>query len=256
MGCKVSNGTQLTALDLCSTAPTPDGGASIVPEAGFENVYSTQMLVDRAAGVIADHAASAQSSPLFLYMSFQSVHGPCQVPQAFIDKYPADMDKGRRIFSGMVSALDEAVANLTAVLDRHSMLADSLIIFSTDNGGNLRQNGNNWPLRGAKFSLWEGGTRGYGFVYSQNPALIPEVMRGATLPNLTHAVDWFATILDAAGHLDALPASAVDSKSMWPLLTGTASAGSARTQLVHGAYSKSQVDQGQTPLRAVQLLRG
>jgi arylsulfatase A-like enzyme len=236
--CKVSNGTQLTALDLCSTHPTGDDSASITPEPEYEGIYSTNMLVDRATNVIGQHAAQSNGAPLFLYMSFQSVHGPCEVPDAYKDKYPADMDKGRRTFSGMVSALDEAVANLTSALDQHQMLEDSLIIFTTDNGGNLKQNGNNWPLRGAKFSLWEGGTRGYSFVYSASKDLIPKSMRGATVSNLTHAVDWFATILDASGNLDVLPASAVDSKSMWPLLTGTAEAGSAREQLVHGAYGK------------------
>merc|ERR1711879_1012444 len=65
--------------------------------------------------------------------------------------------------------------------------------------------------------------------------LIPKSMRGKTVSQLTHAVDWFATILDASGNLDSLPASAIDSKSMWPLLTG--SSGPARDELVHSAQS-------------------
>lgn len=237
--CKLDNSSQIVALDFCETLPTENGSASIAPQPQFKGEYSTNVLVDRAATIISDYVSRDSNTSLFIYMAFQSVHGPCEAPQSFIDKYPATMQEGRRTFSGMVSALDEATQNLTSVLTTAGLWEDTLLIFTTDNGGNLKQNGNNFPLRGAKFSLWEGGTRGVGFVYSASDALIPKGMRGTSISSITHAADWFATILDAAGHVDALPTSAIDSKSMWPLLTGTATNGSGRDTLVHGAYGKS-----------------
>ena len=76
-------------------------------------------------------------------------------------------DDTRRTFAAMVLALDDGVKNVTEALERRNMSANTLIIFSTDNGGlgtpsqiPLAVGGNNYPLRGAKGTLWEGGIRG------------------------------------------------------------------------------------------------
>nr|KAG5695412.1 hypothetical protein BaRGS_033537 [Batillaria attramentaria] len=68
---------------------------------------------------------------------------------------------------GMVAILDEAIGNITSYLESTTYMDNLLIIFTTDNGGPVWDAGNNWPLRGAKATLWEGGTRGTGFIYSK-----------------------------------------------------------------------------------------
>lgn len=102
----------------------------------------------------------------------------------------ADQESQR---AGMVSALDEAVANVTAALRRSNLYQDTIILFLSDNGGAER--GSNWPLRGKKNSVYEGGTRTVAFVHS--PRLTAR-MGGTVSRGLVHLVDWYPTILALA----------------------------------------------------------
>ena len=64
----------------------------------------------------------------------------------------------------MVGALDEAVANVTHALHATGLVARTLLLFTSDNGAPYKHLGgatmSNWPLRGGKAELWEGGVRG------------------------------------------------------------------------------------------------
>ena len=71
---------------------------------------------------------------------------------------------------------------------------DTLVIFSTDNGGVPTYGGFNWPLRGTKHTIWEGGTRGAGFVYGN---LLER--RGVRSAELLHVTDWYPTLINLAG---------------------------------------------------------
>ena len=83
-----------------------------------------------------------------------------------------------------------------------------------DNGGQIHEGGNNWPLRGWKTSLWEGGIRGVGLVHSP---LIPESQRGTVSTDLIHVSDWFPTIVAglAKGSLTGL---SLDGFNVWDVI--------------------------------------
>ena len=79
---------------------------------------------------------------------------PLQAPQDAIDKHKYIKDDDRRTFSGMLYKLDESVGKVVKALQDKDMLKDSIIVFTTDNGGpaaGFNQNAaSNWPLRGVK----------------------------------------------------------------------------------------------------------
>lgn len=163
-------------------------------EWGYQGQYSTHLFTSKAEDVVAKHAKDSPDKPLFLFLSLQAVHEPLQAPQEYIDRYSWIKNKNRRTYAGMVSAMDEAVANVTNAFKKHGLWDDTLVMFSTDNGGQVMQGGNNWPLRGWKGSLFEGGIRAVGF--ASGPVL-PQ--SGWERHDLMHVTDWYPTMLRLAG---------------------------------------------------------
>jgi len=162
------------------------------PDRSAKGTYSSILLGDRAVKIIQDHAENHSDSPLFMYLPFQSVHSPLQVPKKYEDMYPNIKTKSRRIFSGMVSAMDEAVGKVVQELSNQGMLEDTVIVFTADNGGQVDAGGNNYPLRGNKRTMWEGGTRASAFIHS---TLLKD--NGTVNNELIHVVDWVPTLLSA-----------------------------------------------------------
>lgn len=151
--------------------------------------YSTHLFTKQAKSVIDNRD---KSKPLFLYLAYQAVHFPVEVPEQYTRPYMHIQDENRRKYAGMVAALDEGVRNVTQHLEEAGLLKDTIIIFSTDNGGQTLFGGNNWPLRGRKHTYWEGGVKGVGFV-TGNPLGISNV----TSNNFMHVADWLPTLLTA-----------------------------------------------------------
>jgi len=107
--------------------------------------YSTTVFRDAAARIVRAHDASA---PLFLYLPLQAVHAPLQAPASRVRRFRHISDKARRVYAAMVSAMDDAVGAVVAAFEERGMWNDTLLVFSTDNGGH-RGDANNYPLRGS-----------------------------------------------------------------------------------------------------------
>jgi arylsulfatase A-like enzyme len=112
----------------------------------------------------------------------------------------------------MVRALDEAVARILAALDETGVAASTLVVFTSDNGGEVHSSMGG--LARGKAHLWEGGIRVPAF--ARWPGVIPA---GATTTQVASTIDWTATLLSAAGV--APPAShPADGIDLLPVLSG------------------------------------
>lgn len=100
------------------------------PARGWDGVYSSTMYSRVISNAIEQHDLS---KPLFLYAAFQNVHEPIDAPDAFRDLYANSTNSSSRaLFSADVSALDDAVANLTRSLQARGIWNDTLLVFTTE----------------------------------------------------------------------------------------------------------------------------
>ena len=93
--------------------------------------YSTHLIATDAARFIAD---AAGKRPFFLYVPFNAVHAPHQVPERYVEAYPQLVGE-RRKYAGMLAAMDEAVGQIVAAVEKAGVRENTLFIFSSDNGG-------------------------------------------------------------------------------------------------------------------------
>uniref|UniRef100_A0A1I7TW55 Sulfatase domain-containing protein n=1 Tax=Caenorhabditis tropicalis TaxID=1561998 RepID=A0A1I7TW55_9PELO len=96
--------------------------------------------------------------------------------------------------AGMLTAMDFAIGRLVEYLKTANLYENTVIVFTSDNGGTSNFGASNAPLRGEKDTIWEGGTKTTTFVHS--PKYIEE---GGTREMMFHVVDWHATILSITG---------------------------------------------------------
>lgn len=136
--------------------------------------YTTDLITDAAVRFIREHAQ--QGSPFLAYVPFNAPHSPFQAKEEYLPTYAGlDPVRGnwtgeseslpspqqtanRRILGAMIHSLDEGVGRILDVLDETGVTEDTLVLFSSDNGG-VGGVSENAPLRGAKQSVFEGGIR-------------------------------------------------------------------------------------------------
>ncbi|QDT62718.1 Arylsulfatase precursor [Stieleria bergensis] len=129
-----------------------------------------QHLEDRMATEAVAFLEQHQDKPFFLNYWMFSVHAPFDAKQALIEKYRSqvDPDNPQRCptYAAMIESMDDAVGTLIDTLDRLKLSDNTIIVFASDNGGNMynRVEGetptSNAPLRGGKATMYEGGVRG------------------------------------------------------------------------------------------------
>jgi len=216
-------------------------GEQVVPK--YKEKYSTHVFSERAQQIIRDHRNTSQ--PFFMYLAFQSVHAPLQVPELYENMYRNIADRNRRIFSGMVSAMDEGIGNITRTLQEEGLFDDTIIVFTTDNGGPVFEGANNFPLRGNKNTLWEGGTRAVSFI--RGPGLESRVSE-----EMIHVTDWVPTLVSAAGG-KADESKRLDGVDQWSSLVNQTE--SPRTEFIYNIDPKKDEGSGEGPVGAIRVGR-
>ncbi|XP_015113877.1 arylsulfatase B [Diachasma alloeum] len=162
--------------------------------------YVTRVFTEEAIRIIERHDPK---SPLYLQINHLGFHAPLEPPHdGYFGGYRYQnfsyLHGERRKYAMMVSEIDTSLGSIVSALGDRALLNDSIIVFLTDNGaptGGAEGNaGSNWPLRGGKYSLYEGGVRGVAAIWS------PRLRRMAQVSNnLMHITDWLPTLYRAAG---------------------------------------------------------
>ena len=185
-----------------------------VHEAG----YLTDLLGDRAVHVINEYARMRQ--PFLLSLHFNAPHWPWEAPgdQAESERLKghrlADFDGGsQKTYQRMIQQMDLQVGRVTDALRANGILENTIIVFTSDNGG--ERFADTWPFTGRKTELLEGGLR--------IPAIFhwpARIHNARTSDQVAITMDWFPTLLAAAGTAPD-PQFPPDGINLLPILLGT-----------------------------------
>ena len=122
--------------------------------------YTTEMLTQRAV----EYVSQRRSNPFYLSLHYTAPHWPWEGPQdqevsRKLGKEYAGFTAGGSLktYAAMMKSLDDGIGEVLRALDRNGLARKTLVIFTSDNGG--ERFSYNWPFRGQKFSLFEGGIR-------------------------------------------------------------------------------------------------
>jgi arylsulfatase A-like enzyme len=193
-----------------------------------EKGYYTTLIGDEAVRLI--HKQD-KDKPFFLYFASLAPHAPYQATKADQDRYASTIkDPTRRTYAAMITSLDDQVGRIVAALEKRGLRENTLIIFSSDNGGprsavvasgahskeeraagGVKQESlpaNNGILRGGKGSLHEGGVRVPTFMNW------PGRLKPGTVNEPLHMVDIMPTALALAG-AKASTDKPLDGKNIW-----------------------------------------
>lgn len=184
-----------------------DGRREIDPDG-----HATDLFTQWAVDVVEQHDTRV---PLFLYLAYNAPHVPVQPTDdalaAVRGRVPA-LAETRTNLVALVEHMDAGIGRVIAALERRGMLDGTLVIATSDNGGQVSVGATNNGLRGGKPLLYEGGIR------------IPGLMRFPALVRAGTVIDIPAQLMDVtptiADLVDA-PLEAPDGRSLWPAVQGT-----------------------------------
>lgn len=120
-----------------------------------EKEYLTDAFSREAVAFVERH----HKEPFFLYLAYNAVHTPMQAPERYKDSFTHITDAKRRVYAGMLTAMDEGIGKLLDKLREFGIEENTLLFFVNDNGGPTANASNNSPLRATKGTMFEGGIR-------------------------------------------------------------------------------------------------
>ena len=173
--------------------------------------YTTDLWADKSIELI----NKQHSKPFFLTIMFNAPHWPWQGPG---DKpYPPGFDNWTKngtpeIYARMMISLDNAVGRIVTAVDSLNMSTNTVIIFTSDNGG--ERFSDNGIYKGSKMSLWEGGIREPAFIRWTG-----KIKENSITNQVTTTMDWTATILSLA-HAKPDPKFPLDGIDIMPIILG------------------------------------
>ncbi len=205
-------------------APYQSANGMFMP--GLEKAPPGEYLTDRlnaeSRRLIKDHIRLDNSRPFFLYLSHFAPHTPLKAQDHLISKFPTKPTPGKQsnaIYAAMIAAIDEGVGQLRETLEQLGIDKETVIVFTSDNGGLCTTEGPNTPstfngpFREGKGYLYEGGIRVPLLIHAPKQGKPKQIGQQVWGPDLT------PTLAQLAG-INHVP-SAVDGISLLGGLQGT-----------------------------------
>ncbi len=193
-----------------------------------EEGHVTDLLTNEAIRIIEE----AREEPFFLYLAHQVPHSPLNEPEEWTSLYDdVALHPTRKLFAASVTHMDAGIGKILDALERTGKRESTLILFLSDNGGQHSWQddeqyhgayadiphevlGNNFPLRGWKGDVYEGGIRTpaiANWMGTLNPGQIDQPF---------HMTDWLPTLCNLAGIDNELRSLNPDGKNIWPVVSG------------------------------------
>lgn len=190
----------------------------------FDPDTPDEHIEDRMAKEAVAFMEQHQDQPFFLNYWMFSVHAPFDAKTDLIKKYRNVIDSSdpqrSPTYAAMIESMDDAVGTLLDTLDRLGLSENTIIVFASDNGGNMYNEidettpTSNAPLRGGKATMYEGGTRGPCVVVMPGT-----VEAGSTSDQVTQSCDFYPTLLELLD-IKPQPNQQFDGISIVPALHG------------------------------------
>ncbi|MEM6778355.1 MAG: sulfatase [Planctomycetota bacterium] len=194
------------------------------PDFDHDPQIPDEHIEDRMAKEAVAFMDAHQDEPFFLNYWMFSVHAPFDAKRALIEQYDQVVDPSDAqrcpTYAAMIESMDDAVGTLTDRLDQLGIADNTIIVFASDNGGNMynlvegQRPTSNRPLRGGKATMYEGGIR--------TPAIIAwpgHVDPASTSEAIIQSMDYYPTLLEMLG-IDAPEQTTFDGISLVPALRG------------------------------------
>lgn len=162
---------------------------SITPEG-----HATDLFTDWACAYIEERATSNQ--PYFLYLAYNAPHDPIQPPEDWLQRVrnrEPGLKEPRAKLVALIEHMDAGIGRVLDAVEKSGNAGNTLIAFSTDNGGNLQLGANNGPWRSGKTHMYEGGLRVPLGVRWPN-----RIKPGSITAHTALTMDLFPTVLEAA----------------------------------------------------------
>ena len=184
---------------------------------GFDTIdprgHATDLFTDWSREFIRAQAQSSQ--PFFLYLAYNAPHTPIQPPDEWITRVQErepDISPQRAKYIALVEHMDAGIGQVLDTLEDTDQLSNTLVIYTSDNGGQMNVGAHNGPLRGQKGQMYEGGIR------VPTCAMWPGYIReGYVTDQVALLMDLFPTVCEVAG--TPIP-DGIEGRSIWQTLQG------------------------------------
>ena len=152
--------------------------------------------------------------PFFLYLAFNAPHDPLQPPSDWLEKVKnreKNISPKRAKLAALIEHMDHNIGRVMEQLEKSGQMNNTMVIFTSDNGGLLASEASNGLFRGGKQDMYEGGIRVPAAFYWKD-----RIASGSTFSGLAMTMDIFPTLCDITG----ISPGVMDGISLWPALSG------------------------------------